>query len=339
MDPLLPNPCQSPLIDSVMMPHLIYAISLTLITYLAIRFPYARYIIVVGPLFHPEVWSNVSLLKPLFQVKILIVVPFVVMHAFKFIRVPGWVFTWVWAVNIFWCAYIEITRDATDGTDQLVRTLNAILLFLTACSTPWFRSKEQKPAIPLPLGVKDESDEDDEDFILQDKTQAWFQVPYICALIIMHMYSMEFEHNCKVYLGIYSLILPVLVQFLAGDARYFIEARAYALYIVFMIAGMQCWLDSSCCEKPLDDIHKRLYDVEWTWMFEIRHSNTWSWMLLAVAAILCCYAWSKMNLKDTFLGILYAWTLEHVAYFPGWRQSNDQDINDLDELPTVYMVW
>merc|ERR1712000_718012 len=55
-------------VDRVMMPHLAYALILALITYLAIRFPLARAIIAIGPMFHPVVWTNFKGLRRDFQV-------------------------------------------------------------------------------------------------------------------------------------------------------------------------------------------------------------------------------------------------------------------------------
>merc|ERR1712098_195330 len=182
--------------------------------------------------------------------------------------------------------------------------LTAILLGLTAFSTPWFTNNNSDAEIPLPAKAKDERK--DEDFILKDKVQAWYQIPHVCTILLMYLYSQEFEGNCKVYCAVYPLILPVLVQFLAGDVRYFVEARIYALYSMFMIAALQRPKDSESDNSdkivPIDDLHKCLYDCEYPWVCKIRRSNEWAWALLAVATVLCCLAWYKMKLKKTFLG-------------------------------------
>merc|ERR1711964_460648 len=169
--------------------------------------------------------------------------------------------------------------------------LNAIILILTAFLTPWIRYKKRGKEIPLPVTVKDESNDDDEfsKLMLQEKTQAWYMIPHVCTLFLMYMYSQEFE--AKLYI-IYPLILPVLVQFIAGDMRFFIDARVWSLYIVFMINGVQCWNDANQCVDLL----------KCEWVSGIRHSNTCAWALFALATVLCCYAWSKMNLRDTIAG-------------------------------------
>merc|ERR1711964_38515 len=129
-----------------------------------------------------------------------------------------------------------------------------------------------------------------------------YQIPHVCSIALMYLFNQEFSGNCKVYLALYPLILPMLVPFLVGDVRLFLEARLYALYITFMIVGMQCWHPVGDTGLTIDDLHKRLYDTEWTWMAEMRGNNTWAWVFLVVATILCCHAWSKMNLRDTLLG-------------------------------------
>lgn len=292
--------------DAVPWPHLFFAIFLTLLTYLAIKFPYARYVIVLGPLFHPNMLSNYLLLPTLFLVKIPMVVSMILLHAFGYIRIPGWVFTWLGAVNVWWASYLEMTCKGNPGTDDLVRRLNAILLFLTACGTPWMRKKaKEQPQIPLPLGVKDESPKKEYDFILHDKQQAWYQVPHVCSLFLMYVFSYEF-YPSGCYAAVYALIVPCWVQFLLGDVRYFIESRVYALYITFMLLGMQCWQDPNDSNKCLSPgtvgFCQRLCDTECSLVTEIRANNTWSWAFLVVAIILCSYGWSRMNLRDTLLG-------------------------------------
>merc|ERR1711964_379835 len=88
-------------------------------------------------------------------------------------------------------------------------------------------------------------------------------------------------------------------QFIAGDMCFFIDARVWSLYIVFMINGVQCWMDANQCVVECDALHSQL---KWEWVSGIRHSNACAWALLSLAAALCCYAWSKMELRETIAG-------------------------------------
>jgi len=279
--------------DAVPWPHVVYSSILLLVTYLATRFSFMRYLIAIGPIFHPEVLRKWSMLTTPWKFKTVFMSGFILLHVIRGKWTPNWIFTWVLAFNIFWAGCIEFT-EGSNGTHALPRYLNGILLLLVSFASPWFSLKGNQ------LGFGQTRKE--------IRAQGWFQLAYSWCLLNMHLFNFEWETNKTFWAAFYALVLPVVAWVIVGDVRAWMDARAYCLYGMFMLLAMQpcskCTNDQANIHSHIlpDIVHSHLQDCEWKWAYAFRHSNLASWLCLAVSFAVCYITWSKMILSDTLLG-------------------------------------